>query len=122
MEAEMGMWGEENYWKLASRRRLSRRNVLAFSAAGSAAALAAACGTGPKSSNPSTSKSGSQTSAQPQSGGTFQYSDISNPTLDPHTNGRYFKMKAVGGVMSRLLKYKTGVDPKVADAHDIEPD
>jgi peptide/nickel transport system substrate-binding protein len=117
-------WDAENYWKRANRTRLSRRNLIAASAAASAVgALAAACGTGRKSSSSGTGSGATQASGgQPQPGGTFQYSDISNPTLDPHTNGRYFTMKAVGGVMSRLLKYKTGADPKVADAHDIESD
>jgi peptide/nickel transport system substrate-binding protein len=116
------MSDDRNYWKQRMQRPLSRRGAIGMGAAVSAggALLAVGCGTSRKNSGVSSPAPSS--ASQPQPGGTLQYSDISNPTLDPHTNGRYFTMKAVGGVMSRLLRYKTGVDPKVADAHDVEPD
>lgn len=86
--------------------------------------IIAACGGSTKErSAPAVGVSGTTAqAAQPQYGGILNYYEIGNPTLDPHTNARYWTQKAVGGVMSRLLRFKTGADPRVSANRDTEPD
>jgi len=60
--------------------------------------------------------------AVPQTGGVFNWYEIGNPTLNPHTNARYWTMRAVGGVMSRLLRFKAFADPALSANRDVESD
>jgi peptide/nickel transport system substrate-binding protein len=111
------MASESSFWDRCSRARLGRRRLL--SAAGASAALAlAACGkTTPSSSKPGPSASGA---AAPQAGGTLMLRTGTNPpTLDPHRTTSGPTETVVGAVASRLLQYKTGADPKVAEDHEV---
>ena len=103
----------------------------ALGAGSSLAAFLLACGakqttTSKEDSKPQVGVSSAQTAtaAEPaQPGGTLAFYEIGNPTFDAHTNARYWTMKAVGGVQSRLLRFKAGIaDPKIAADRDVEPD
>jgi peptide/nickel transport system substrate-binding protein len=88
-------------------------------------ALAVACGSKETTepSKPVVGVSGTQAAQEAaQTGGTLNYYEIGNPTLDPHTNARYWTQRAVGGVQSRLLRFKAGADPKVSADRDVEGD
>jgi peptide/nickel transport system substrate-binding protein len=116
----------EGYWTSA-RRLLSRRRLLATSAVGTAglANLLAACG---RQSSPTQKTGGGAAPAagateSPQTGGTFNYYLVGNPpTLDPHRSTSGETMRPAGAVYSRLFRFKTAHDPKVAESKEIEND
>lgn len=121
------MSDERNAWDRWSRRRVSRRRALAAGAAAAGGvAVAAACGSkkpGAASGGATSGVTGSRSSGgPPQAGGSFNWYEIGNPTLNPHTNARYWTMRSVGGVMSRLLRFKADVDPKLSANRDVESD
>ena len=117
---------EESYWGRLQDRRLSRRGALRTAGAGvGLAGLAAAgCSTQGNKSQPPAS-SGSQAAAPsgpPVSGGQFTSSLQANPqSLDPQRVSATAQV-SISGVMSRVFRFKTGLDPLVATNHDIEPD
>jgi peptide/nickel transport system substrate-binding protein len=113
-----------NYWQARLAGRLSRRRLLvagAWTAGG--AALASACGGARSTSQPTagTTSAGSAAGA-PQPGGTFNWYEIGNPTLNPQTNARYWTQRAAGAVMSRLVRYKAYPDPKSSANREVESD
>jgi peptide/nickel transport system substrate-binding protein len=117
--------GEENYW--SRRAQLSRRRVLQTAAvgAGIAGLSAVGCSTQGKSTSssaPSTSQSASQNPGTPQNGGAFTTALQANPqSLDPQRVSATAQI-SISGVMSRVFRFKTGLDPAVVLNHDIEPD
>lgn len=117
------MEGRGNYWQQGATSRLSRRRVLARAGLGvSGFALAAALGCGSKNQGgqPSAANSGPQT---PQPGGTLNVSQLSSPTtLDVQRTTSFYTLQPAGAVQSRLMRFKTGIDPKVAEDHDVEGD
>jgi peptide/nickel transport system substrate-binding protein len=118
------MQSESSYWGNALRGRLSRRRAIG-AGLGAAATLAIGCGqkkTESQSAAPAETSAGSANRA-PQRGGTYNFYQISNPpTLDPQRTTSYFTQQPVGAVYSRLLRVKTGPDPKAAEANDVEGD
>ncbi len=118
------MASDRNYWHQLQLRRLSRRHVLGAGTAAAATAALAACG----GKTPAGSSAGSGPSASPAAsgtpvhGGTLNLSTDVNPPLNPLTNARVTTMDAIGGVMSRLLRFKAGLDPKVYENWDVEGD
>jgi peptide/nickel transport system substrate-binding protein len=118
------MGTEPNYWLNQQRLRLSRRRLIAAGAAGAALA-AAACGN--NTSKPASSTTGtaaSQTANEsPQTGGILTTSNRDNaPTLDLHRTTSGYSKSGEGAVLSRLLRYQTGVDEKVSEEHKVEGD
>ena len=114
---------EQGFWARSAGRRLSRRAAVAGSAiiAGSAALAACAGKKAPRGQNNAASSASS--GGKPVYGGTLNWFTDSNPTgLDPHKNARVTTMRMIGGVQSRLFMYKTGLDPKVCESHDVEGD
>jgi peptide/nickel transport system substrate-binding protein len=109
---------ESNYW--TRRARIGRRRVLA-GGAGLAALSVAGCSTQTKPGG--ASPSGSQGGAQetPKAGGIFNGTIPFNTPLDPQKVSAQ-PQRSVAGVYSRLFAFKSGVDPKVINNHDIEPD
>jgi peptide/nickel transport system substrate-binding protein len=102
--------------------------VVAAGGASLLAASVAACGgkSSRSSSGTSTSSgSGRQASAgTPKPGGTFvtlPMSGMQNPPLDPQKVSAA-PQYAVGGVYSRVFRFKTGLDPNVFLDHTVEPD
>lgn len=88
---------------------------------------AAACGGKGQRSPASTGQStqgtaGAQgTAGPPQSGGTLTSTQTTNPpTLDPQRTTSYYALLQASAVYSRILRFKTGTDPKVAENHDVE--
>lgn len=107
-------------------RRLRRRQILAGGlAAGMLTAVGVACGQSKSSAKQSAgSSTGSQTSAAtPKPGGTLLLSLSINPqTWDPDRTTAGYTMVPVGSVMSRLLRFKTGADPKIGENREPESD
>lgn len=112
--------------------RLARRYFFkqaAKQAASATAGLATAglLGCSRRSSSPqpgrrAAGQSGSQGSqAAPRPGGTLNAYFTANSPLDPQKVSAGAQ-RAIGGVLSRLFRFKTGADPKVIDDHDIEND
>jgi peptide/nickel transport system substrate-binding protein len=103
---------------------LTRRRAIG-SGFGAAATLALACGQKKSGSQGAAPGASSTAGANrtPQSGGTYNFYQISNPpTLDPQRTTSYFTQQPIGAVYSRLLRVKTGPDPKAAEANDVEGD
>src|SRR5579864_3761544 len=105
-----------------SRRRLSRRTLIAAGGAG-LAATALACSS--KRTGTSSGTSGQQaaqgTSGPPQTGGTLTVTQNFNPMLDPQKQSSV-QYQGAGGVMQRLLRFQTGADPNTGLSHIVEPD
>jgi peptide/nickel transport system substrate-binding protein len=116
---------EQSYWIRLWRERITRRRLLAGAAAGGAGlagATLAACG-GKVAILPSTSSSGGQAAAAgpPQQGGTVNVYYKANMPLDPQKVSAN-PQRAVGGVYSRILRFKTGLDAKTIEDHGVEND
>jgi peptide/nickel transport system substrate-binding protein len=60
--------------------------------------------------------------AQPKPGGVINVRQNGNAPLDPHQNSTFLAQTLAGYTQARLLKFKTGADPRVADNYDTEPD
>jgi peptide/nickel transport system substrate-binding protein len=127
MEEDMPARG--SFHRVASPRWTRRRFLGVGAAAGTL--LVAACG-GKKTA--SSSSSGAQPAAgvsgplpsggTPKPGGTLQASATAqNPaTLDPQRSTVVDTMVPCSGALSRLLRFKTGLDPKLAENLESEPD
>ena len=118
---------QENYW-MRLQGRMSRRRLLAGTAAAAAgAALVAACkgSTSPQpassgASQPASSGTAAQT---PRTGGMLSLSQKNNPgTLDPHKTTSDDTEIIAGATLSRLLKFQTGPSISVSENHTPEPD
>jgi peptide/nickel transport system substrate-binding protein len=113
---------EQNYWMRASRSRLSRRNLLASTAIGLAIAGGAglvACGNRP--SNKTANTGAGNVLDTPQPGGTFNGVLSYDAPLDPQ-KASASPQQVIGGVMSRVFRFKTGSDPNSFADHDVEND
>jgi peptide/nickel transport system substrate-binding protein len=110
------------YWTRFGSKRLQRRQLLAAAGAISGAGLAAiACGRGKPSGGSDSSAPGGN--GAPQSGGTINYYLIGNPpSLDPQRTTAAPTFRTVGGVYSRLFRFKTAHDPGVAESKEPESD
>jgi peptide/nickel transport system substrate-binding protein len=117
------MDGPENWWQRSSAGRMSRRRLLARVGAGTAG-LASATALGCGSSKPAAQPNSKSPAAQaPRPGGTLSVSQISSPTtFDVQRTTSFYTIQPAGAVQSRLMQFKTGVDPKVAEDHDVEGD
>ncbi len=117
------MTSTESYWARTARQRLRRRGFLAGAAgsAGLAALSLAGCSTGPRSGPSSAAPSAPSQAGTPQKGGIFNYYDNTNPPLDPQKVSAGAQ-RAVGGVLSRLFKFKTSTDPQTTADHVTEND
>jgi peptide/nickel transport system substrate-binding protein len=62
-----------------------------------------------------------QANGTPQAGGTLNFSLPYNPPLDPQKVSAAAQA-GIGGVYSRLFRFKVGRDPNVSTDHDIEND
>lgn len=116
--------GSKNYWS-TGRWRTSRR-LLALQTAAVGAGLASApflaCGSSKRSPSPAPGSSKPSTAGSPpQPGGTFTAFLQFNAILDPQKSSNAAQ-QAAGASMSRLFRFKTGVDPKVISDHDLEND
>jgi peptide/nickel transport system substrate-binding protein len=117
------MAATDNYWQRLQRTRINRRRVLAGAGATAGLTLLAACGGTSKTSSSNSGTQSSGSNQTPVTGGTFNASQPSNPTgLDTHKNARVTTQQMIGGVQSRLFLYKTGIDPTVAESHDVDYD
>jgi peptide/nickel transport system substrate-binding protein len=113
-----------NWWQRAAAGRIGRRRLLVQGGlAASGVGIAAAIGCGNSKSQTAPSASGGGQSAAPQPGGTLNVSQISGATtLDVQRTTSFYTLQPAGAVQSRLMRFKTGVDPKVAEDHDVEGD
>ena len=116
---------DESYWTEPWRRRLSRRRIIALSLSGTgslATAAMVACGGSKRTGQSSTPGSGTAASGDtPRPGGNLSVFVQTNYPLDPQKVSA-LAQQIPGGAMSRVFKYKTGLDPKVITNHDLEPD
>ena len=117
---------QSGYWSKPSIRRISRRGLLAVAGGGlslSGSALIA-CSPAQKAGGGRSSSGGQSgpatTSSPPQTGGTFNWYLNNNPLLDPHRIST--GAQAIGGVYSRLFRFKTGADPNAISNHELESD
>lgn len=119
------MDNDSTYWSRISRARLNRRRFLIRAGSGAAMAAGAAalaCG-GPRPTTTGSSTSGSGAAEAPQQGGTLSYYLIGNPpSLDPQRTTAAPTFRTVGGVYSRLFRFKTAHDPSVAESKEPESD
>jgi peptide/nickel transport system substrate-binding protein len=106
----------DRYWE-----RLNRRRLLAGAGATSLGAWFAACrgrngipATGGPSGTPSAS-------GAPQKGGMYNYYHVSNMPLDPQKVSSAPQV-GIGGVYSRIFRWKTGLDTRTIEDHAIEND
>ena len=106
------------------RRRLSRRNVLKTAIEGggglAGSVLLAGCGRqsgrGVGTASPSPQDGGGPA----QRGGTFYFPGQNNPpTLDPQRATAGSALMPIAAAMSRLFRFKIGLDPQVAINHDL---
>src|SRR5579875_2706918 len=109
----MGDRDDGGYWGNLASARLRRRRLLAISAGAGTLAVAAACGSTKRSSQPATSASGQAAAGMPRSGGTLNVYQTSNQVLDAQKSSAAAQ-RTIGGVQSRIFRFKTGLDPKVA--------
>jgi peptide/nickel transport system substrate-binding protein len=105
-------------------RRMSRRRLVKSAAAG-ATALAGStvlgCASSRSASVPASSGASQAAQGAPQYGGILNVYWRDNLPLDPQKVSAT-PQRAVGGVYSRLLRFKTGLDPNVITNHDVEND
>ncbi|HTE86397.1 MAG TPA: ABC transporter substrate-binding protein [Dehalococcoidia bacterium] len=112
----------ESYWSRALRARIDRRRLAAIGASGLAAVGLAACGRsggGAPAATPG-AQTGQASGGTPQTGGTLNVAINYNPMLDPHKQSSV-QLQGAGGVMQRLFRFKTGLDPQTGLNWDIEP-
>lgn len=104
--------------------QLSRRRFLTL-AGGAGAAIGSLALAGCAGSKPGAGRSSSKASLTepdaPRAGGIFVWYLGKNPILDPQRVSST-DQQAISGVYSRVFQFKTGLDPKVSDDHEIEPD
>jgi peptide/nickel transport system substrate-binding protein len=104
--------------------RLRRRQLLAGSAAAGGMAWLG-CGSrqsaAPSGQQAATGGNQAPASGTPQSGGTLNFTLPYNPPLDPQKVSAAAQA-GIGGVYSRLFRFKVGRDPNVSTDHDIEND
>jgi peptide/nickel transport system substrate-binding protein len=115
---------EHDYWSGLQQKLLTRRRFLPLAGVAAAGVALAGCASKSKTSgsSPSTAQAGNQTGqGTPQSGGTFTGYLNTNFPLDPHKISGSAHI-LTGGTYSRVLRYKTGADPKVYADHVIEND
>jgi len=114
--------GERGYWQNLRTRQLTRRGLLASTAAGLAVATAACSNQSSKQASPGDSAEVASNGPQ-QPGGTLTTSNRDNsPTLDLHRTTSGYTKSAEGAILSRLLRYQTGLDVKVGEDHKVESD
>src|SRR5215203_1525233 len=127
------MTGRNRAWQSLTGGRASRRRVLGVGAAGLSAAWLAACSSSSNddTKTESTSQGGVQPTQQgaineqgmPKPGGIVTWRDIgAPPPLDPTNNTTYRAQQLAGFTYSRLLKFKTGPDPKTSTNYEVLPD
>src|ERR1700730_3231179 len=113
-EAGKGDQMETGYWGRVSRARIHRRRLMLFGGAGATLAVAAtslACGLGAQSKKGAAAVVGLPNSEAPQMGGMLSYYLIGNPpSLDPQRTTAAPTFRTVGGVYSRLFRFKTAHD------------
>jgi len=104
-------------------RRLSRRRILAGGASG-LAIVAAACASKGRSAGQGNQPAPEAAAASPpQPGGTITTSNRDNaPLLDLQRTTSGYAKSADGAVMSRLLRYQTGLDVHAGEDHKVEGD
>ena len=81
----------------------------------------AACSAQKPGARSSSGAGGAAGPGTPQRGGTLNFYVTRNFRLDPQ-QGSGVDQTTSAGVMSRIFRLKTGVDPQISDNHDTEPD
>jgi len=117
---------ETEYWGRVFRARMQRRRFLLTGGAGAAlaaTAMSGGCALRGQSKKGGPATTGSPSSETPQPGGTLSYYLIGNPpSLDPQRTTAAPTFRTVGGVYSRLFRFKTAHDPSVAESKAPESD
>jgi peptide/nickel transport system substrate-binding protein len=115
--------GDTNYWTSLVAGRLKRRRLLALTAvgAGSVAATAIACGGGQKTGRQASPAGAASSPGTPRSGGVLNVYLAANYLLDAQKSSAAAQ-RTIGGVQSRVFRFKTGLDPKVGEDHVVEND
>jgi peptide/nickel transport system substrate-binding protein len=108
---------DRRYSRLHVGKRLSRRRVLAGTSAMLGMLGLAACGSRPSTSGPATQV----TSGTPHAGVTLNVYLPYNAPLDPQKVSNAAQ-QAVGGVYSRVFRFRTATDPNETTNQDIESD
>ncbi len=111
-------------------RHVSRRRALGLGLGAVSAAWLAACGTneggdrGRATQGPAATTA-AQPAAQPggpKQGGTARTRMNGTPPLDPIANTSFRAQQMAGFTYSRLLRFRTGTDPAVAQNYEVVPD
>jgi len=113
-----------SYWRELLTARARRRRLLAAAAGGLAAAAVSGCANRQKpaaSGTPAPAANRALAQGTPIPGGTLNVTLPYNPPLDPQKVSAAAQA-GIGGVYSRLFRFKTGLDPNASTDHDIEND
>jgi peptide/nickel transport system substrate-binding protein len=118
------------FWQAGARAVTRRRALGAGLGVAGASALAMACGgTGSDTSKdvrPEVTTVAQQQSSgggdQPRQGGHMRLRLTGTPPLDPFANTTFRAQTMAGYTYSRLVRFKTGLDPAVASNYEIAPD
>jgi peptide/nickel transport system substrate-binding protein len=110
------------YWSDARTLRIGRRAVLRGFGAGAAGVAAAMSGCGGKTTPKPAQPAAQPSSSAPQYGGVLHPDALygTPPTLDAHETSSTWAMQANSRILSRLLRFKSGPDPKVGANRDTE--
>ncbi len=117
----MAHGSDAGYWTEVATTQLRRRRLLALSVAGTGSlALAASCSSR-RPAQPQAPSGGQSGVGTPRSGGALDVYQTSNQVLDAQKSSAAAQ-RTIGGVQSRIFRFKTGLDPKIGEDHVIEND
>jgi hypothetical protein len=126
MRGTKAMYRENAYWGgMLPRRQLSRRRLLGSTTAGSvglAGIILGGCAGTKSNRSPGPRSAGNAATSPPQPGGVYNAVAQGGALLDPQATAGNTTMDVVGGVTSRLLRYKASADPLYIDNHYLEND
>jgi peptide/nickel transport system substrate-binding protein len=115
------MDAEGGYWSRLARERIARRRFLGAAAALAMSGAVLGCAQSPRRKPSSGATAGA--SETPQLGGVYNSYLLGNPPpLDPQRTIAAPTHQTVGGVYSRLFRFKTAPDPSVAESKEPEND
>jgi peptide/nickel transport system substrate-binding protein len=107
-----------SYWTNLAPGSVRRRRLLAGALAGGLGVALTACRN--KKAQQASGASGSQTAGTPVQGGTLNIAATAGPqTWDIHRTTSFFTFIPAGAALSRLLRFKTGTNPKTIEDHDV---
>jgi peptide/nickel transport system substrate-binding protein len=124
MAAEEPMSNSRRNLQLTPSRCVSRRRLLAAGSVAAAVTAAAFAGCGGKSRTSQSPGKATQGSREtPRTGGVMNFYQSANlGTFDPQATLSTTTQQPMGGVYSRLFRFKVGPDPKISEGSELDAD